>query len=90
VLEAAAVLSEKCNVQFVLVGDGPQKQALLEQAKQRNLNTVRFLDPRPAYEMPALIAAADIVLVPLKMYIPGAVPSKLYEATASRRSRVPQ
>jgi hypothetical protein len=37
-------------------------------------------------EMPALIAAADIVLVPLKMYIPGAVPSKLYEAMASRRA----
>ena len=88
VLEAAAALSEKCNLQFVLVGDGPQKHALLEQAKQRNLSTVRFLDPRPACEMPALIAAADIVLVPLKMYIPGAVPSKLYEAMASGRAVV--
>src|SRR5262249_39501732 len=48
-------------------------------------STVRFLGSRPAHEMPALIAAADIVLVPLKMYIPGAVPSKLYEAMASGR-----
>jgi glycosyltransferase involved in cell wall biosynthesis len=35
--------------------------------------------------MPELLAAADVVLVTLKMHIPGAVPSKLYEAMASGR-----
>ena len=39
----------------------------------------------PAGEMPDLLAAADVVLVTLKMHIPGAVPSKLYEAMASGR-----
>ena len=34
--------------------------------------------------MPALVAAADIVVVPLKLHIPGAVPSKLYEAHVLR------
>ena len=33
--------------------------------------------------MPELFASADIALVPLKGQIPGAVPSKLYEAMAS-------
>ena len=88
VLEAAAALREECNLQFVFVGDGPEKKALLEQARRRNLSSVRFLYPRPAAEIPALIAAADIVLVPLKMYIPGAVPSKLYEAMASGKAVV--
>ena len=33
--------------------------------------------------MPEIWASADIVFVSLKQYIPGAVPSKLYEAMAS-------
>jgi glycosyltransferase involved in cell wall biosynthesis len=87
-LEAAQRLRDKSNLQFVLIGDGPEKQSLLERARQRHLNNVRFLDSLPAREMPSIVAAADIVLVPLKTYIPGAVPSKLYEAMASGRPGV--
>ncbi len=70
---------------FVLVGDGPEKQMLIQQARQCRLDNIRFLDPRPSSEIPALVASADIILVTLKTYIPGAVPSKLYEAMASGR-----
>src|SRR6266542_32488 len=85
VLKAAEALQKESGLQLVLIGDGPEKNNLINHAKQRNLSNVRFLDPRPAHEIPALIAAADIVLVPLKKYILGAVPSKLYEAMASGR-----
>jgi glycosyltransferase involved in cell wall biosynthesis len=85
VLEAAEGLAVECDLDFVFVGDGPEKTALVEQAKQRRLDNVRFLQSHTAREIPALIASADIVLVPLKLYIPGAVPSKLYEAMASGR-----
>jgi glycosyltransferase involved in cell wall biosynthesis len=85
IIEAAEALRKYEGVEFVLIGDGPEKKELLKSAKQRNLSNVRFLDPRPASEIPKLIAAADIVLVSLKKYIPGAVPSKLYEAMASAR-----
>jgi glycosyltransferase involved in cell wall biosynthesis len=85
VLDAAEALRGEVNLQFVLVGDGPEKRSLFERAQSRNLKNVLFLEPRPANEIPALLAGADIVLVPLKMYIPGAVPSKLYEAMASAR-----
>ena len=85
VLNAAEVLRAQSTLEFVLVGDGPEKKTLLEHAKKRRLDNVRFLDARPARDIPSLIAAADIVIVPLKTYIPGAVPSKLYEAMASSR-----
>ena len=83
ILDAAEALCDDSSLQFVLVGDGPEKKSLLEHARERRLKNVRFLDPRPAREIPSVVAAADIVIVPLKTYIPGAVPSKLYEAMAS-------
>jgi glycosyltransferase involved in cell wall biosynthesis len=47
------------------------------------LKNVRFLGSFPRHRMPELVASADIALVPLKCPIPGAVPSKLYEAMGS-------
>lgn len=85
VLKAAEVLRDESNMQIAFIGDGPEKGGLLQRARDRDLKNVLFLQARPANEIPSLIAAADIVLVPLKMYLPGAVPSKLYEAMASER-----
>jgi glycosyltransferase involved in cell wall biosynthesis len=84
-LDAAEVLKPGGGFQFVLIGDGPQKAALQERARSRQLDHVRFLDPRSADEMPALLASADALLVPLKGIITGAVPSKLYEGMGSGR-----
>ncbi|MBN1564066.1 MAG: glycosyltransferase family 4 protein [Anaerolineae bacterium] len=86
VLDAAADLQARdAACHFVLIGAGPEKQDLVNDAQTRGLTNITFLDPRPASEIPALLACADILLVPLKMYIPGAVPSKLYEAMASEK-----
>jgi glycosyltransferase involved in cell wall biosynthesis len=85
ILKAAEQLQNDKGLEFVLIGDGPEKNDLRNYARQRNLGNVRFFDPLPSAEIPEFIAAADIVLVPLKKYIPGAVPSKLYEAMASAR-----
>lgn len=81
-LTAAERISDD-NLRFVFVGDGPEKGALLEQAQARRLHNVVFLPAQPKAAMPALLAAADIAVISLKMHIPGAVPSKLYEAMAS-------
>ena len=85
VLLAAEDLGEDSRFKFVLIGDGPEKNMLMEQATERSLSNVEFRDPRRAQEIPALIAGSDIVLVPLTSYLVGAVPSKLYEAMASGR-----
>ena len=86
VLDAAETLrSEGTTLRLVLVGDGPAKEKLMQQARERGLANVRFLDPLASAAVPPLVAAADIVLVPLATHIPGATPSKLYEAMASGR-----
>ena len=87
VLDAAALLTDT-PLRFVLMGDGPTKADLIRQARSRGLSNVTFLDARPTNDVPPLLAAADIVLVPLVTHIPGATPSKLYEAMASGRPLV--
>ena len=88
IIEAAAQLKDEPTIKFVLIGDGPVKQELMREAACKGTTNVTFLDPLPREQMPALVAAADIVVVPLKMHIPGAVPSKLYEAMSAGRALV--
>lgn len=83
VLHAADQLRDLTHLRFVLIGDGPEKQALIALAKQLGLENVSFWDPLPKASIPPLVAAADMALVPLKLFLPGAVPSKVYEAMAS-------
>ncbi|MGA7731699.1 MAG: glycosyltransferase family 4 protein [Chloroflexia bacterium] len=83
VLAAAREMLDKPEFRFVLIGDGPEKEKLQQDAERLGLSNVTFLDSRPQSDIPALLASADTVLVPLKTYIPGAVPSKLYEAMSS-------
>ncbi len=85
VLDAADTLRTDPRLRLVMVGDGPAKGRLMEHAQARGLSNVRFLNPLPSAAVPPLVAAADILVVPLATHIPGATPSKLYEAMASGR-----
>ena len=73
------------GVRFIFLGDGPEKEQLIVLANQLTLKNVDFLDPVPKDQMPGFIASMDICLVPLKTALPGAVPSKLYEAMAAAK-----
>ena len=72
-------------VRFIFLGDGPEKEYLINLANGMELLNIEFLDPVSKNEMPGILASVDICLVPLKKAIPGAVPSKLYEAMASSK-----
>lgn len=85
VVDAAAALAPAGLLDFVLVGDGPARAALIESARARQIPNVRFHPARPHQEVPALLAAADMIVVPLSRALADAVPSKLYEAMASGR-----
>jgi glycosyltransferase involved in cell wall biosynthesis len=82
VLEAAARVRSR-DLRVVFIGDGPEKEELVRRSRDRGTAGVRFLDPLARDEMPAVMASADVALVPLRTALPGAVPSKLYEAMGS-------
>ena len=79
-LEAAHRLRDMERLRIVLVGDGPEKEALQARARALALGNVLFLEPLPRDAMPVLTASADIAIACLKTKILGAVPSKIYEA----------
>jgi colanic acid biosynthesis glycosyl transferase WcaI len=66
VLDAARLLRDDKNIQFVLVGDGIALSGLQNAASDQNLNNVLFLGRYPQESMPGLYALADVLLVHLK------------------------
>lgn len=87
VLDAASEIRDELpEVQFILVGDGIEKDALTAEATRRGLDNVVFIDPVAKTEMPGLLAAADVGLhmladVPLFRY--GVSPNKLFDYMAA-------
>lgn len=84
VLNAAALLSDRSDMQILLVGDGATRCQLEDQAIQLKLNNVRFLPYQPREELAQSLSAADIHLISMH---PEAhhclMPSKLYGILAS-------
>ena len=84
ILKAAITLEKSTpDLQIILIGDGAEKGALMAMAEELKLSNISFVDPQQRELIPEILASANIALIPLKQYIPGAVPSKLYEAMAS-------
>lgn len=79
---AADGMRQDESIGFSLVGDGPEKQDLMKMAEGLGLTNVQFLPAVPQARIPELLSSADALLVPLKVKLTGAVPSKLYEAMA--------
>ncbi len=84
ILDAAAKLKDRPKIKFVMIGDGPTKDELVQRAKTMKLANLSFYDRRPKDKMPDVLASLDASLVPLSARFPGTMPSKVYEALASR------
>ncbi len=83
VLDVAETVRDLDHVQFVLVGDGAERESLRRRIEDENLRNVRLLPAQPKDRIPALLAASHVGFHVLKFSIPGSVPSKIYEAMAS-------
>lgn len=86
ILRAADFLHNRNDVEFVLVGDGPSKSALVEEATRLKLKNLRFMDPVPKARIPQLLAAADAAVITLRAvdaFSYGISPNKLFDYMAS-------
>lgn len=85
-IPAADQLRERKNVHFLIVGEGPCKEALSAEITSRGLQNVTVLPRQAKEDMPAILTTANCCFVPLvSSNLQDAVPSKLLEAWAYRR-----
>lgn len=84
ILNAARQLQDLPEIQFILQGSGPEKAQLQQLKETYQLTNVHFLEPVAKAEMPSILKAIDVALVPLKNLplFQGAIPSKVFEALA--------
>jgi glycosyltransferase involved in cell wall biosynthesis len=75
------------NAMFLLIGEGAEKQRIMELAAARGLANVQFLGQQPRERIPAYVSAADLCLVLLKKteLFKTVIPTKLLEYMACER-----
>lgn len=88
VLEAADRLRRKVrdDIHILLVGDGPSKKGLQQQAQRLELENVVFYDPVPKQTIPAILnscAGGLMVLKDVELFRYGVSPNKLFDYLAS-------
>jgi colanic acid biosynthesis glycosyl transferase WcaI len=85
-LAAKGLSSQRRSIQFVLVGDGPNKENLVAQAGKLRLDNVCFIPFQPRERLPEVLATADLALVSLQPGVAdGSLPSKTFPILASGR-----
>jgi glycosyltransferase involved in cell wall biosynthesis len=86
ILHAAALLKDKPQIKFIILGEGPEKERLLGMKSQMNVSNVFFIPGVSKAQIPAVLRSVDAVVVPLKKLelFKGALPSKIFEALAMR------
>jgi glycosyltransferase involved in cell wall biosynthesis len=89
VADAAAQLEGRA-IRFAFVGEGADKKRLERRVADLGLRNVMLMPSVPSAEMPALLAAADICLVPLRKVplFASFIPSKMFEYLAAGKAVV--
>jgi colanic acid biosynthesis glycosyl transferase WcaI len=84
ILDAAEILTDRPEIVFLLIGDGPERARLVAAAQQRRLESVRFVPTQPPAAMPGFFSAARASLVTLRddPLFEGARPSKILPSLA--------
>lgn len=85
-IDVAYLLRNDNDILFAIVGEGMKKKNLEEKVQNLQLSNVKFIPFQPQDDLPYLLAASDVLLVPLDMEKSQlSVPSKLYNFMATGR-----
>jgi len=89
VADAAASLADE-SIHFAFAGEGADKARLRRRVEELGLRNVTLVPGVPHEQVPALLAAADICLVPLRNVplFTAFIPSKMFEYLAAGRAVV--
>ncbi len=85
VIKAADRLKENDAVRFLFVGDGAERDGLMNYSRELGLENVTFVHQQPRNRIPEYYAASDLCLVPLRRVelFTKNIPSKIYEVMAA-------
>jgi len=83
IVEAAELLQDEDDIEFILIGEGAQKRAVRQWLAEKALNNLRLLPWQPLDRLRYSLAAADCQIVSMDAGRQGTlVPSKIYPALA--------
>lgn len=84
-IEAARQLQRQAaDVHFLLIGDGAERETLIEMAQRDQLTNVTFLPSQPREVIPDYYRISDATVVPLRnvQLFESTIPSKIFEVMA--------
>ena len=70
---------DKLNIKFDIYGDGNEKNQIVEYIESNGIKNVSYKGILTKVELDSTVPKYHFALVPLKRYIYGAIPSKIYE-----------
>lgn len=86
VLTVAEKLKTK-PVHFFLIGDGIEKERLVQKSKERKIENITFIDIIPKNEVVDFLALSDVTLISLRVLQLnlGVIPAKIFESAAMEK-----
>jgi len=78
-VDAASLLSND-GVTIEIIGDGAQRTRLAERIKSEGIKNVRCKGSFPREEAMAMVAGADVSVIPLRKGLTESIPTKLYDS----------
>lgn len=86
-VDVAEKLQDHPEIVFQLIGDGNQKQIILEEIERRGLTNIQYYPWQPLDIIAHVYSACDVGIIPLKQGVIGnGIPSKACQLMAARRT----